>query len=67
MPRYAQVEQNSQIVVNVIMWDGNTETWAPPSGYEMIEDTEGVAGVGFTWNGETFIPPPTGGAKEEPA
>ena len=44
MARYAMVHDDSTIVVNVIEWDGNEETWAPPDGYTMVEDTEMQAG-----------------------
>jgi hypothetical protein len=60
MARYAMIQTASKIVVNVIEWDGNTATWKVPTGYEMIEDSKGEAGPGFTWNGTTFTPPPGG-------
>lgn len=60
MARYAQVHDDSGFVVNVIEWDGNTATWQPPPGYTMVEDSEGKAGPGFTYDGTTFTPPPGG-------
>jgi hypothetical protein len=60
MPRYAMIHEDSGFVVNVILWDGNEETWSPPEGYIMVEDTEGAAGPGYTYADETFVPPPSG-------
>lgn len=60
MSRYAMVDQGSGIVVNVIEWDGNEETWQPPPGYQMVEDPDFRAGPGYSWDGETFQPPPGG-------
>lgn len=60
MARYAQVEDNSQIVVNVVEWNGDVETWAPPAGHTMVEDPDGQAGPGFSYVGGEFVPPPGG-------
>lgn len=60
MARYAMVDDASGIVVNVIEWDGNPDTWAAPGGYTMVEDSAGQAGPGFTLDGTTFTPPPGG-------
>lgn len=60
MARYAMIDDASGIVVNVIEWDGDEAKWAPPEGYTMVEDTENKAGPGFSYDGETFIPPPGG-------
>ena len=60
MARYAMVQDASSIVVNVIEWDGNEETWRPPAGHTMVEDTEGQAGPGFSYHDGTFTPPPGG-------
>jgi hypothetical protein len=65
MARYAQVHAQYRYVANVIEWDGNPETWPPPEGYEMIEDTEGKAGPGYTYEGGTFVPPPGGNVPPE--
>ena len=32
MQRYAIVDVATNVVLNVVMWDGNTETWQPPEG-----------------------------------
>lgn len=58
MPRYAMVEDGANIVVNVIMWDGDTETWQPPPGHTMVEDPDGKAGPGFSYVDGEFVPPP---------
>jgi hypothetical protein len=58
MARYAMVQDASGVVVNVIEWDGNTETWQPPAGHTMVLDEPPSAGPGATYDGEKFIPPP---------
>ena len=40
---------SSNIVTDINMWDGNTETWSPPSGFYCIGVTTCVA-VGSTYN-----------------
>lgn len=60
MARYAMVDDGSQIVVNVIEWDGNEQTWKPPQGYTMVEDTEMKAGPGCSYKDGEFVPPPGG-------
>jgi hypothetical protein len=60
MARYAMVQDSSGVVVNVIEWDGNTATWAPPAGYTMVEDTNNEIGVGGTYEDGTYTPPPSG-------
>jgi hypothetical protein len=67
MARYAMVQDASGIVVNVIEWDGNTETWTPPEGYTMVLDEPPSAGAGSTWDGEKFIPPPASPTPGAPA
>ena len=60
MARYAMIDTNSGIVVNVIEWDGNEASWRAPTGYTMVEDTQGQAGPGFTYSDGAFTPPPGG-------
>lgn len=67
MARYAMVQKVTGFVVNVIEWDGNEATWKAPDAYEMIEDTEAVAGPGFTYEDGQFVPPPAPPGPEEPA
>jgi hypothetical protein len=54
--RYALVENG--VVVNVILWDGDTEAWQPPEGAtaELLPADSPVS-IGFTFNGTMFSPP----------
>lgn len=56
---YALVENG--IVINVVMWDGNTEAWQPPQGVDTVEVTEqtGPAYIGFPYAGGRFEAPPS--------
>lgn len=47
------------VVVNSVMWDGETP-WAPPAGAEVIETDDPAAVIGATYDGETFTAPPGG-------
>ena len=72
MPRYAMVHDASNIVVNIVVWDGREETWQPPAGHTMVLDHENNIGIGFTRNvvNNTFTPPAAGGPgtrKADPA
>jgi hypothetical protein len=63
MARYAMVHSQYHYVANVIEWDGDEETWKPPTGYDMIEDPDSQAGPGFGYDENAdppFIPPPGG-------
>jgi hypothetical protein len=57
--RYAQVHEASGFIANVIMWDpvANPDI-QPPAGYVFVEDVDGTAGPGGSWDGTTFQPPP---------
>ena len=57
MSTYALVDDNTNIVENIIMWDGNTETWQPPVGFYtvLLENTE--AGIGWSYVDGVFINP----------
>ena len=47
------------VVVNVCIWDGDTNTWQPPEGYLMVVIPEGSGvGIGWGWDGTNFIAPP---------
>jgi hypothetical protein len=60
MARYAMVHQQTGFVANVIMWDPQAEPdLAPPPGYTFVEDTDNKAGPGGTYDGTTFVPPPS--------
>jgi hypothetical protein len=49
----------TDIVENVILWDGDTNTWQPPEGYLMEPVPEGSGvGPGWGWDGTNFVAPP---------
>jgi hypothetical protein len=54
---WAVIDSATGLVVNVIVWDGNLETWQPPDGYEMALLT-GYAGIGWSYADGVFTPPP---------
>ena len=33
---YYMVSESTNTVENIVLWDGNTQTWTPPSGYLML-------------------------------
>lgn len=42
---------SSNVVVDITLWDGNTETWKPDDDVIAIDiDTEGGVGIGMTYN-----------------
>lgn len=45
----------SNIVENVCVWDGNTETWTPPEGYTVLPQDETPAMVWKLLNGEYVL------------
>jgi hypothetical protein len=47
------------VVVNTIVWDGNTQSWQPPSGQSaiVIPATPFGISIGWSYNGSTFRPP----------
>jgi hypothetical protein len=55
--RWAMIQDG--VVVNVCLWDGDTNTWQPPEGYLMEPVPEGSgAGIGWGWDGTNFVAPP---------
>lgn len=44
--RYALVSEG--VVVNVVLWDGDTRTWSPPEGTVAVKCSDEV-GVGWTF------------------
>lgn len=46
---YAMVD-SSNIVENITIWDGNTETWAPPSDVICVAIGTDNVGIGMTYN-----------------
>jgi hypothetical protein len=45
------------LVVNSVLWDGNTKTWSPPEGHRAVPDNGAGAGIGHTFDGKKFIAP----------
>lgn len=61
------------VVENACEWDGNTETWQPPAGVELVRSDPGasdaIGDVGDTWDGISFtkpIPPPPPAPEDDP-
>lgn len=55
---YAVVQ--SGVIVNVIVWDG-VAAWSPPAGASAVSIPDGVVtGIGATYAGGVFGPPPIG-------
>ena len=44
------------VVENVSLWDGDLNKWQPPEGIVCIPAPDHI-GIGWTWDGETFITP----------
>jgi len=47
----------SGLVINVIMWDGES-VWTPPDGCYPVPLGDTGAGIGWTYDGEKFTAPP---------
>jgi len=56
MNRFALVHSATGFVTNVILWDGNLETWAPDDGYEAILSE--YAQIGWSYVNGLFAAPP---------
>ena len=41
---------SSNIVTDINLWDGNTSTWSPASGFNAIEMGNDLVGIGMTYN-----------------
>lgn len=41
---------SSNIVSDINMWDGNTSTWSPASGFIAVEIGSDYVGIGMTYN-----------------
>jgi len=41
---------SSNIVTDINMWDGNTSTWSPSSGFIAVETGSDYVGIGMTYN-----------------
>ena len=55
MSRYAVIEVSTGLVVNVIIWDGES-LWTPPEGCIAVATL--VANIGWTYIDGEFAPPP---------
>lgn len=53
--RYVLINVSTGIVENMILWDGNTETWQPEDGYFVIASEE--AQTGWSYIEGVFIAP----------
>lgn len=48
---YIIINGTTKTVVDYTLWDGNTETWNPPSGYDCIGVSTSLAvAIGSTYN-----------------
>ena len=48
------------VVINVVVWDGDTTNWSPEDGTDAVPVTDGVlAGIGYAYDGKVFTAPPT--------
>ena len=45
-------------VINVVVWDGDAETWQPPEGSQAVQVPDGVvASIGYTYANGAFTAP----------
>ena len=58
MSKYAIVESNK--VTNIVEWDGDTETWTPPTGATMVAIgvTDYGVDIGQDYDGTKVVVPP---------
>ncbi len=58
MSKYAIVEDNK--VTNIVEWDGDTDTWTPPTGSTMVAigATEYGVNIGQDYDGTKIVIPP---------
>lgn len=42
---YLMVNKTNNVCENIVIWDGNTETWTPPSEYLMLQASETWADI----------------------
>lgn len=53
MMKYAVVQEG--IVENLVVWDGNTETWLPPEGATAVLVPDGtMVSIGYAYDGTEF-------------
>jgi hypothetical protein len=46
---YLMINEETNIVENICLWDGNTNTWQPPAGFLMMVQATTIALV-WTWD-----------------
>lgn len=56
MPEKYAVLTSLGDVINVVLWDGDTQTWSPPDGQVARICPDGV-GKGWRWVDDTWLPP----------
>ena len=54
--KYAVINSDTNIVENVIIWDGVTP-WTPPVGYYVKPIGDSGAGIGWSYIDGQFVPP----------
>jgi len=58
MYKYALINKETNVVDNVILWDGG-DSWSAPNTHTAI-NVEGITiGIGYTYSNETFVAPVT--------
>jgi len=56
METYLLIENG--VVINAIVWDGNTEEWEPPNGITAAPLPQGSsAWIGWSYDGQNFTAP----------
>ena len=55
--RYAMVRDGK--VENVVLWDGDSKTWQPPAGVEMVKSDDAAPGDGYDDKDGSFTPAPS--------
>jgi len=46
---YLLINTANNIIENAVVWDGNTETWQPPSGFIAL-DSETTPSINWQWD-----------------
>lgn len=54
--RYAIVDKSTQLVTNLIEWDGDLRSWSPSDGHEAYESE--VASIGDAFKDGVLVPQP---------
>ena len=51
---YCMVNESTNVVDNVCLWDGNPDTWQPPADYLMLVQATTPAKI-WTWDAEQKV------------